>query len=342
MAGILTRLGAAWRARIHPINRMKWNTAAQPQRTVGFYRDFRRFTGGHLKVWHYFNHVQHSSRYQPRIAFSAATVWDDTNPWFPVRDQALAAWDPERADVLFLAGMDWSILSEEHRRSPPKPVINLIQHVRHADPGVPLYQYLAHRAVRICVSEPVIQALRATGKVNGPLFTITNGMDFAELPPRKSWESRDFDLLIVGIKQPALAIEIHGHLKASNLRVAVLTQPLLRSAFLELLGNARIALFLPHATEGFYLPALEGFALETLVVCPDCIGNRLFCLPETTCLQPDYTVEALFQAINHALRLSLPERLALLDAARRMADQHTLESERQAFLNLLHQIDAIW
>jgi hypothetical protein len=168
--------------------------------------------------------------------------------------------------------------------------------------------------VRICVSEPVIQALRATGKVNGPLFTITNGMDFAELPPRKSWESRDFDLLIVGIKQPALAIEIHGHLKASNLRVAVLTQPLLRSAFLELLGNARIALFLPHATEGFYLPALEGFALETLVVCPDCIGNRLFCLPETTCLQPDYTVEALFQAINHALRLSLPERLALLDA----------------------------
>jgi len=27
-------------------------------------------------------------------------------------------------------------------------------------------------------------------------------MDFAELPPLKSWESRDLDLLIVGIKQP--------------------------------------------------------------------------------------------------------------------------------------------
>lgn len=338
MARFLTRLREAWRAQIHTPH----ESIETPRQTVLFYRDFRGFTGGHLKVWHYFNHVMHSIHHQPRIAFSAATVWNDTNPWLPIRDQALATWDAEAADILFLAGMDWSVLSAAQRRAPPRPVINLIQHVRHADPKEPLYQYVAHRAVRICVSEPVAEALRATQRVNGPLFTIPNGMDYAELPPSKPWESRALDLLIVGIKQPDLAMEIHGHLKASDQRMEVLAHSLPRPAFLELLGNARIALLLPHATEGFYLPALEGFALGALVICPDCIGNRPFCLPGENCLQPPYTVESLLEAIQQALRLPSPERLALLEAAQRMAQRHSLRQERQSFLEILQQIETIW
>lgn len=338
MARFLTRLREAWRARVCAIR----ESVEMPKRIVLFYRDFRGFTGGHLKVWHYFNHVQHSLHHQPYIAFSAETVWNDTNPWLPIRDQALATWDAKQADVLFLAGMDWSVLSEAQRRAPPKPVINLIQHVRHADPKEPLYQYLAHRAVRICVSEPVAEALRASQRVNGPLFTIPNGMDAAELPPLKPWELRDLDLLIVGIKQPDLAMEIHGHLKASDQRIEVLTHSLPRPAFLELLGNARIALLLPHATEGFYLPALEGFALGALVICPDCIGNRPFCLPGENCLQPLYTVESLLQSVQQARRLLPQERFALLEAARHMARQHSLVEERRSFLELLSQLGTIW
>jgi hypothetical protein len=307
-----------------------------------FHRDFRGFTGGHLKVWHYFNHVRHSIHHQPLIAFSTETVWNDANPWLSLRDQALAEWDAEQVDILFLAGMDWSVLSEAQRRFPPKPVINLIQHVRHADPKEPLYQYLAHRAVRICVSEPVAEALRATQRVNGPLFTIPNGIDFAELPQSKTWELRDLDLLIVGIKQPALATEIHSHLKTSDQRVEVLIHPVPRLPFLELLGNARITLFLPHATEGFYLPALEGFALGTLVICPDCIGNRTFCLPGENCLQPPYAVQSLLHGIQQALHMTPQEKLALLQAARRMAQRHSLLEERRSFLEILEQIEMMW
>ena len=339
MARFLTFLRDSWRARVHTIHE-----PVEPSKRIAlFYRDFRGFTGGHLKVWHYFNHAQHSVHYQPRIAFSADAVWNDTNPWLPIRDQALATWDPERADILFLAGMDWSVLSEAQRRVPPKPVINLIQHVRHADPKELLYQYLTHRAVRICVSEPVAEALRATQRVNGPLFTIPNGMDPAELPPLKPWELRDLDLLIVGIKQPNLATEIYSPLKASAQRIEVLTHSLPRPAFLKLLGNARVTLLLPHATEGFYLPALEGFALGTLVICPDCIGNRSFCLPGENCLQPpSYTVESLLQSVQQAWRLLPHERLALLEAARHMARQHSLLEERRSFLELLEQIGTIW
>lgn len=338
MAEFLTRLRDAWQARVRARNRTPWESTETPKRIILFYRDFHGFTGGHLKVWHYFNHVRHSIHYQPLITFSPDTLWNDTNPWLPIRDQTLTHWNTEQADILFLAGMDWSVLSDAQRRSPPKPVINLIQHVRHADPKQPLYQYLVHRATRICVSEPVTEALRATRRVNGPLFTIPNGIDFTELPLPKSWESRNIDLLIVGIKQPNLAAEIHDHLKNIDQRVKIITDPIPRLAFLGLLGDTRITLFLPHVTEGFYLPALEGFALGTLVICPDCTGNRTFCLPGKTCLQPPYTVESLLHAIQQASHMTIHERLAILEAARMVAQQHSLLEERRLFLQLLEQI----
>jgi hypothetical protein len=39
-------------------------------RTVLFYRRYRRFHGGHLKVWDYFSHVLASPEFTPRIEFS--------------------------------------------------------------------------------------------------------------------------------------------------------------------------------------------------------------------------------------------------------------------------------
>lgn len=312
------------------------------KRCVLFYRTFYGFTGGHLKVWHYYNHVKHSKKYEPLISFSPDTIWEDANPWLALRHQVLSPWDVERADVLFLAGMDWSILTETQRNSPPKPIINLIQHVRHAVPQESLYRYLSHRAVRICVSEQVTEALRTTKKVNGPLFTIPNGIDFTELPLCKSWESRDFDILVVGIKQPLLATEIRHCLDTSNYKVEIITDLIPRSSFLNLLSNSKITLFLPNMTEGFYLPALEGFALGTLVICPDCIGNRTFCLPNKNCLQPYYNAESILGAIQDALQLTSQKRNNLLQAGWQIAQQHSLLNERRSFLEILDHIKKIW
>jgi len=333
LAELLRFLRKVWR---------DYSKTAERKRTVLFYRDFRGFTGGHLKVWHYFNHVLHAPDYQPQITFSAETLWDGTNPWLPLRHQALTQWNLNHANLLFLAGMDWSILSEAQRCYPPRRIINLIQHVRHGDPKEALYQYLRHRAVRICVSEPVAEALRASGQVNGPLFTIPNGIDLQDLPKPKAWEERQTDVLVVGIKQPTLASEIASHIKNWDRRTTILTVPLPRAAFIDLLNNSKISVFLPHSTEGFYLPALEGFAVGTLVICPDCIGNRSFCLPGRNCLQPPlYTKECLLETIQKALRLLPEKRLSLLDAAQLTAQQHTLLEERRAFLKILGQIETL-
>ena len=41
---------------------------------VLFFRDFKKFQGGHLKVWDYFNHVRSSPDHVPRVRFSPGSV----------------------------------------------------------------------------------------------------------------------------------------------------------------------------------------------------------------------------------------------------------------------------
>src|SRR4051794_29637786 len=140
---------------------MTGNPRDPAKKLVLFHRDFQRFTGGHLKVWDYFSHVAASPAFEPRIAFTPESKWDATNPWSAVRDR-VADWKPNDADVLFLAGPDWQALADDQRSNPGRPIINLIQHQRHADHSSELRGFLKHKAVRICVSEEVAAAIRET------------------------------------------------------------------------------------------------------------------------------------------------------------------------------------
>ena len=313
-------------------------------RTVLFYRDFREFTGGHLKVWHYFNHVSDSTAYQPKIYFSPETHWDTSNPWLAQRERALAEWQPERADVLFLGGRDWEMLPVAERDNFRRPVINLIQHVHHADPGHPLSAFLRHRAIRICVSDEVRAAIEATGQVNGPTITIPNGIDGADLPVPGE---RDIDWLLCGLKdgRSAVAKRLAKQLDpaAGWGRVETLTKPLPRADFLTILARARRAVLLPRATEGFYLPALEAMALGCVVICPDCVGNRSFCRDGFTAVVPvGYDEASLLAAMEQARRLTPAREAALVANARAVAAEHTLARERAAFHELLAGVETLW
>jgi hypothetical protein len=94
------------------------------KKLVLFHRDLQRFTGGHLKVWNYFNHVRASDEYEPRIAFTRESKWDQTNPWRNARE-FVVEWKPETADLLFLGGTDWRALQD--RPPPPPPIIRWIR-----------------------------------------------------------------------------------------------------------------------------------------------------------------------------------------------------------------------
>jgi hypothetical protein len=310
-------------------------------RTVLFYRSYRKFHGGHLKVWDYFNHVLASPEFTPRIEFGPRTSWDRTNPWWNSREYIVDSANSVHPDVFFVAGRDWIRMDQHPDAGADIPVVNLVQHVRHADPQSNRFQFLSRKAIRICVSEEVAQALRETGLTRGPLIVIPNGLDLESLPAPDG-VTRDIDVLIVALKQPDLGEELERCLKQPGRHTDVLTERLPRSEFLGRIQQAKTTVFLPNQTEGFYLPALEGMALGTLVVCPDCVGNRSFCLPGYNAFRPRYAPEELAQATESALALPADRAQQIRANARQTAESHSLLRERKAFLDVLHNIDELW
>jgi hypothetical protein len=81
---------------------------------VLFYRTFKKFQGGHLKVWDYFQHVLSSPNYTAKVRFSADSVWDERNPWRDMRSDVIGPDTPANPDILFIGGTDW-------RRLPAMP-----------------------------------------------------------------------------------------------------------------------------------------------------------------------------------------------------------------------------
>lgn len=312
-------------------------------RTVLFYRDYRGFAGGHLKVWDYYRHIESTPEFRARIFFSPETVWDESNPWLSERRAALTEWCPEEGDIWFMAGLDWRQFSAFQRDSPGRPIINLIQGLAHSEPAHELYSFLRHRAVRICVSPEVAEAINETGQVNGPTFVIPNGLNLINFPAHnKSWEEREVNLCIAGSKNPDLASEIAAWATASGWRVWLMDTMQSRNSFLASFGESKVTLFLPLEREGFYLPPLEGMAQGTLVVCPDCIGNRSFCLAGENCLRPAYQKEAVQDAIRTTFTLTPEERSSLFTEANDAVAKHDIQHEYSQFQLILSNLDQIW
>lgn len=332
-------------------NEREWGR--QPARTIWFHRDFIRLTGGHLKHSHYFDHVVRLPGFSPRIVFSpttdGASAVDRQGLW-PTRGPAVVErWAPEPKDVLFLAGLDWRYVFDNGFANLPNPRINLIQHVRHAqvDAAPELYRYLHQKAIRICVSQEVADAISADGQTDGPILTIPNGTDLLPFHPSPTGSPVGFDtrsepIVIVGYKSPELARAVSGQLHAEGIEHRVLSQFMDRHRFLDQLGRSKVAVCLPHETEGFYLPALEAMAVGCIVVSTDCVGNRGFCGDGGSCLVADRSVTSLVQTTKRALGLREEGRARLHTRGREMVMLHSLEAERSRFHEILENVDHAW
>jgi hypothetical protein len=289
--------------------------------------------------------VRSSPSHTARVRFSPESVWDATNPWNDARDCVLADGEQVDFDVVFVSGTDWRrVIPEAERPAYSRPVINLIQHVRHACVDDPLgrRKLLRHKAIRICVSGEVERAITATGLVRGPVFTIPDAIDVAEVQRlARAAAPRDIDVLVAANKQPGLGAAIARRLRTPARTVHLVDGRIPRADLLALVGRARVTVFVPNPKEGFYLPALEGMAAGTLVVCPDCIGNRAFCLDGHNSLRPPYEQDAIVAAAERALTGEVrPD--AMLTAARETVAAHDLELERRAFLEILDRVERLW
>lgn len=303
-------------------------------RRLLFHRDFRRYSGGHGKVWDYFTHAQAHPRWEAAAWLSPGSVPTD-NPWLAAGDPLEPHWNPSTADALFLAGMDWAAWPAD---DPAKPVINLVQAVRHADPAHPLHAFLSRRAVRICVAQPVADAILATGRVNGPVRVIEAAVSLPHGDATPVGPS--VDVFVGALKRQRLGQELAAALRAAGRTVDVADKWLPREAYLARLSAASVAVLLPLPAEGFYLPALEAMALGRAVVVPDCVGNRAYLEPGRNALVPDATVPALLEAALAASGTS--RHAALVAAGSATAERFSQARERTGFHGVLDELDALW
>lgn len=329
---------------------------------VLFHRHYKRFQGGHLKVFHYFEHVRSSPAQQARIRFTHDSVWDAGNPWAGAPELVVGPEEPIAADTLFLAGIDWRQLDSAQRAASRVPIINLIQSFGDALPQTPLHRFTAHPAIRICVSPEIQEALEGARTVRGPIFTVPIGLDLESLPSPRPPHERDIDCLIVALKDPPLGRAIAARLGTARLRgarlgttglegarlgtarhrVLLIDRPVPRERLLGAMARARVAVHLPVSREGAYLPALESMALGALVVCPDCVGNRSFCRDGDTCLMPKRRERAIARAALSALSAEPDELAPMLTAASAESRARSLAVERARFLAILDRSEELW
>lgn len=295
-----------------------------------FHRDFLGYTGGHGKVWDYFNHAL-ALGLDARVYLTPASLRDGSNPWMTVAERVEPIWEPERAELLFLAGLDWEALPEGI--PPGLPVINLIQHVRHADPALPWRQFLRRPAWRVCVSQAVADAIIATGEVQGDVRLIPAALNLPAIAPAMQVRTKVF---IGALKNPALGRALHAWLVARGWPVELCDEWVPRKAFLQALTRARTAVLLPHPTEGFFLPGLEAMALDCAVIMPPCQGSGQYAENGRNCLMPEASLQGLIDALERLQDGAV--HVALRAAGRSTAQRYTLAGERAALAALLAEI----
>jgi len=298
-------------------------------RRILFHRYYEGFSGGHLKLKDYIDHTLSVKWLEPLLFVDSSSqsfhLWNNHRC-------LTKEYSPMSADIVFVAGIDWRALNNFIGIEYQKPIINLIQHVRHADPGTELYSYLSRKAIRICVSQEVADAIANTKVCNGAIYTIQNGVELRDLNNESCQTC--YDVAIAGLKNPKLAFELDLMLTKIGMSVLTLTRQLPRDQYLSKIKHARVVITLPNHREGFYLPALEAMVMEIPLVCPDCIGNRSFCRDNDTCLMPSFDASSI---VDSALELLRNDELAnrLKHNAKIQSSLHSLESERKSFLEIL-------
>ena len=327
-------------------------TVPDLERTIWFHRAFKGVTGGEVKHSQYFAHARELPGVAVRIAFTGGApggrLAAQRREFWPLGVcTGVERWAPGSEDVLFVAGTDWRYLDAMGLRETGHQRINLVQGVRHADPGTQLYRYLQRPAVRICVSAEVADAIAATRLVRGPIVAIPNSTD---LPPWEvndstdsgAWEARTRPVTIVGYKRPDLSMALSRRLEELSIPHELVTGFRERDAFLKLLRETRVAVCLPNPTEGFYLPALEAMASGCVVVTLDAIGNRGFCFDGEDCFVARDDAGSLAHAVGRAARLGEEARSGLLARAAQTVAAHGLHVERSRFRAVLGDMDRLW
>jgi len=295
-------------------------------------RHFRRPTGGNIKLRDYFLHAAAHPAIEAEVWFASGghcaegDIWRDLDPRHLVRDPSLTDYR-----LVCVNGKDWPLLPEDMGST---EVIHFVQHAGYLDDPV-LRSYLARPAYRLCTTAALRDAIAPVA--NGPVTVVPVGV--ADAFFSEPDQPKQVKVAIIGTKQPAFANTLADRLRALGLAPILVGESwLAHKDMAALFRSTEILVALPLATEGFFLPALEGMAAGCVVITNDAIGNRAHCIAGETCLQPPRgDVDAHVAAIVEALA-DAGLRRTLVEGGRRVAAPHSMAAERAAFHAFLSAI----
>jgi len=290
-----------------------------------------RTSGTHIKMRDYFLHCLQHPQLEPYLYFTPDSEVDASDVWAEIpRDRIVRAFALEDYPVLFLTGKDWRFLPKNLNG---KKVINLLQSLEQCEPDHQVFRYLKRPAYRISASYEIGAVIRP--HVTGVSEVIEYGipLQMFKADPHKKANS----ILIWAKKQPEFGAKLFAALQGRGLEIRLLADNIPREQFAQWLGETDIFVALPLDKEGFYLPALEGMASGCVIICPDALGNRAFCIHEKTCLMPKFgNLDEHLQAIDRLLRdRSLKESVRRQGMA--MAQSYSMEKEREKFFQFLEK-----
>lgn len=220
--------------------------------------------------------------------------------------------------------------------------MRLQQGFRGMERGRPSYHRQCDRVITISVGQGLGRAFRALCP-NSVNRVIPNAVDGAEIARLTAGTGKQEILTIFGYKNPGLAERVRHRLaRSANIPVHILSSFTERERYLETLAGSAYALLIPRPLEGFYLPVLEAFATDTLVVCPDARGNRETLRDGFNGVMPAYSEDEIVTGALRLLTAGPTEKGQWLRNARTTVAAHTPETERSQFRRLVDECGPLW
>lgn len=297
-----------------------------------FLRDLKKIHGGHIKFRDYFLHALKHPGVDSYVYFTPDSIPQGGDLYAEApRDRFVAQMQIDDYDAVFIAGgKNWKMLPENLNGT---KIINLIQDFDNADPEDAQFANLKRKALRICVSEQVYDAVAPHAA--GETVMIKYGIPLDVFSDKT--EKRPNSIFIWARKNKTLGKSLALELQKRDHDVTLLKDFVPRTEFARILGESDIFVALCFAREGFYLPALEGMARRCAVLCSDAIGNRSFCVHHETCLMPEHDHFDSHLAMIEQLLADADLKTRLQQRGYEMAQTYAMHHERENLHRVLDE-----
>ena len=305
----------------------------------------RRLSGGVRKVLDYVGHAQSFPDYRPFVHFpphllkgGVENVYlDNLNPGLLIDDLSTL-----RPDVVLSFISHKPYLRSCGAWGDDVPIMRLQQGFRGMDPNRPSYHRQGDRIITISISQELGRAFRALCP-DSISRVIPNAVDAGEIARITAGAEKQEVLTIFGYKNPSLAGAVRQRLDGLlGVPIRELASFTDRERFLTAMAESAFALLIPKPVEGFYLPVLEAFATQTLVVCPDAKGNRDTLRDGFNGVMPAYDEDAIVAGVERLLSAPQAERGRWLRNAEATLAAHDPAIERARFRRLVDECGSLW